>query len=117
MCRVGESADEILLIIEGTAEVRVNLGAQKQVVGTVLPGHTIGELGVLTHTNRSATVVATAARTRTLVIDADYFETLLGQDSRLAKNLLVMVSTRLQDTLSHVFSQGRPREVPSDILS
>lgn len=113
---MGESANEILLPIDGEAEVRVNLGDQEQVVGTVLPGQTIGELGVLTHRDRSATVVATAARTRTLVIDADYFETVLTQDSLLAKNLLVMVSTRLQDILSHVSSQDTPSNVSSDTL-
>lgn len=117
MCKMGESANEILLPIDGEAEVRVNLGDQEQVVGTVLPGQTIGELGVLTHRDRSATVVATAARTLTLVIDADYFETVLSQDSLLAKNLLVLVSTRLQDTLSNVSSQDTPSNVTSDILA
>lgn len=117
MCKMGESANEILLPIDGEAEVHVNLGNQEQVVGTVLPGQTIGELGVLTHRDRSATVVATAARTLTLVIDADHFETVLSQDSLLAKNLLVMVSTRLQNILGHVSSQDTPSNVSSDILA
>lgn len=100
ICKMGEPSDKLLVIIYGEAKVSVGIEGREQIIETVLPGQTIGELGVLTHTNCSATVVATGAKTQALVIDAKNFETVLRQDPLLAKNLLVMVSTRLQKTLS-----------------
>jgi hypothetical protein len=100
ICRIGEPADELLVLIDGEAKVSVSIGGRQQIIETVSPGQTIGELGVLTQMNRSATVVATGARTRTLAINAKNFEAVFRQDPLLVRNLLVMVSTRLQETVS-----------------
>ena len=94
----GEPANELLVLIDGEAQLRVSIVGGEQIVETVVPGQTIGELEVLTHTNRSATVVATGVRTRILAINAKDFETALRQDPLLANNLLVVLSTRLQET-------------------
>ncbi|HEY9844967.1 MAG TPA: FHA domain-containing protein, partial [Candidatus Caenarcaniphilales bacterium] len=102
VCRVGEPADELLMLTAGKAQACVKRGNSVQIVGTILPGQTIGELGVLTRSNRSATVVTTAQKTQILAIDANKLEALLGQDSGLVRDLLLMVSSRLQNTLSQI---------------
>ncbi len=104
ICKMGKPVDELLVLIDGEAKVCSAIEGRDQIIETVSPGQTIGELGVLTHMNRAATVIATGERTRTLVINAKNFESVLRQDPLLARNLLVMVSTRLQETLS----QGSP---------
>jgi pSer/pThr/pTyr-binding forkhead associated (FHA) protein len=100
ICKMGEPVNEILVLIDGEAQARLAIKGKEQILETVSPGQTIGELGVLTHKNRSATLIATRSNTRALAIDAKNFEAMIRQDPLLAKNLLVMVTTRLQETLS-----------------
>ena len=96
ICKMGDPSEELLVLIDGKADVSIMREGQAQVISTISPGQTIGEVGVLTHAARSATVIATAARTRAVAIDGKVFETVLSQDPLLSKNLLVLVSTRLQ---------------------
>ncbi len=98
ICHRGEIADALLVMMDGEAQLRL-AAADEPVRETVLPGQTIGELEVLTQTNYAATLVATGSRNRALVIDAKNFEAVVRQDPLLARNLLSMVSTRLQKTL------------------
>lgn len=51
----GKPPDQAFVIIDGSAEVRVN----GEVVREAVAGELIGELGVLDHTARTATVTAT----------------------------------------------------------
>lgn len=96
MCRAGDPSDSILLLIDGVADVMVQRGDSEQVVGTVNVGETIGEMGVLTRQKRSASVVAASDYCRVLVIQADSFDAVLRQDPEVARNLLVVLSVRLQ---------------------
>lgn len=100
ICKMGEPADKLLVLIDGEAQVLKAIQGKEQIIETVLPGQTIGELEVLTHTNHAATVVATAVRTQALVIDTKIFEAVLRQDPVIAQNLLVVVSNRLQESLN-----------------
>ena len=102
MCQAGDPSDSILLLIDGTAEVVVMRGRTKQVVASLNPGETIGEMGVLTRQKRSATVVAASDSCRVLVIQADKFDAVLRQDPEVARNLLVVLSTRLQSMTSRM---------------
>ncbi|MDF5732372.1 MAG: FHA domain-containing protein [Rhizonema sp. PD38] len=99
ICRVGTPATELLILIDGEASV---LASQTENTA-ILPGQTIGELEVLTHSNYMTTIVAASSRTRVLAINAKAFEVILSyDDSVLAKNLLARVSTRLQQSLGQV---------------
>ncbi len=99
ICRVGTPATELLILIDGEASV---LASQTENTA-ILPGQTIGELEVLTHSNYMTTIVAASSRTRVLAINAKAFEVILSyDDSVLAKNLLARVSTRLQQNLGQV---------------
>lgn len=96
MCHAGDPSDSILLLIDGIADVLIQRGDSEQVVGTVNVGETIGEMGVLTRQKRSASVRAAFDYCRVLVIQADKFDAVLRQDPEIARNLLVVLSTRLQ---------------------
>jgi pSer/pThr/pTyr-binding forkhead associated (FHA) protein len=102
LCRQGDPADELMIVTAGTADVLVQAGDIQQRVGTVEQGQVIGELGILTQSTRSATVVAVAETVQVLVIKADRFEELLNQDAPMVRQFLRMVSDRLQDTLAQM---------------
>ncbi|HEY9908193.1 MAG TPA: cyclic nucleotide-binding domain-containing protein [Thermosynechococcaceae cyanobacterium] len=102
MCEAGAPSDSILLLVDGVADVVVLRGAEEQVVGTVNKGETIGEMGVLTRQRRSASVVAASEYCRSLIIQADKFDGVLRQDPEVARNLLVVLSSRLQSMTSKV---------------
>jgi pSer/pThr/pTyr-binding forkhead associated (FHA) protein/type III secretion system FlhB-like substrate exporter len=96
ICKIGTPAVELIVLIDGEATVLSNQIGKAQ---TISSGQTIGELEVLTHSNYAATLVATGVRTRALAIKAKDFEVMLTYDPLLARNLLEMVSTRLQESM------------------
>lgn len=96
LCQAGDPSDSILLLIDGIAEVVIQRGDSEQTVGMVNGGETVGEMGVLTRQKRSATVVAASDYCRALVIQAEHFDTVLRQDPEVSRNLLVVLSSRLQ---------------------
>lgn len=102
ICRVGDPADALHLLIQGEAQALVDRQGQQEVVGTIHPGQMIGELAVLTHGQRAATVMAVARGTRLLSLDGKQFATLLGSDAQMAQQILQMVSQRLQATLDRL---------------
>lgn len=107
MCKAGDPSDSILLLIDGTADVIILRGETKQVVATVNVGETIGEMGVLTRQKRSAYVVSASDYCRVLVIQADKFDSVLRQDPEIARNLLVVLSSRLQSMTNKVKSTAK----------
>lgn len=100
ICHAGDPSDSILLLVDGVAEVMVRRGNSEQLVGMVNAGETIGEMGVLTRQRRSASVVAASDYCRVLIIQADTFDAVLYQDPEIARNLLVVLSSRLQSMTS-----------------
>ena len=105
ICKAGEPSSEIMLLIEGSADVTVLQGESEQIVSKVQSGETIGEIGVLTGQQRSASVVTTAEKNRVLVINANNFETVVRQNSELARSLLLILSERLQRLTARVKEQ------------
>ncbi|MBR8837841.1 MAG: FHA domain-containing protein [Stigonema ocellatum SAG 48.90 = DSM 106950] len=96
ICKIGTFAVELIVLIDGEVIIPLSNTGKTQ---TILPGQTIGELEVLTHSEYAATVLVGRVRTRTLAIKAEDFEAVLLQDPRLARNILELVSTRLQESL------------------
>jgi hypothetical protein len=95
---IGTPAAELLLLIDGQAEVRHQ--GSENAIATISPGQTTGELAVLNHTKHSFTAIATQARTKILAITAKDFEVALAGEPLLARNLLVMMSNRVQASIS-----------------
>jgi pSer/pThr/pTyr-binding forkhead associated (FHA) protein len=99
ICKEGRPALELIVLIDGEAKVLPSNTGKGIIISS---GQTIGELEVLTHSQYAATVVAGEARIRALAIKAKDFEAVLSQDSLLAKNVLKMVSVRLQHSLGQI---------------
>ncbi len=95
ICKMGTPAVELIVLIDGKVMILPNNTGKDL---TMLPGQTIGELEMLTHSYYTATVVV-EVRTRALAIKAQDFEAVLSQDPLLARNLLEIVSIRLQESL------------------
>jgi CRP/FNR family cyclic AMP-dependent transcriptional regulator len=84
---------EFIVFVEGAAEVRRN----DQVIATIGPGDSIGEMSLLDRGPASATVVTTEP-CELVVIDGRRFDELLTDLPDLAVNLLATLSARLRET-------------------
>ena len=90
LARQGEPGRELFILLDGTASV--TRGGQR--VATVTAGDVVGELAVISHRPRNATVVADT-ELWTLVLTHAGLNQLLDDIPGLAKHLLYEVSTRL----------------------
>lgn len=88
----GDAGREAFVIIEGTATVKRN----GRKVGVLGPGATIGELALLDHGPRTATVTADTDMTA-LVLSAREFGGVIEQVPGLAHKLLVELAKRVRD--------------------
>jgi len=102
LCHAGDPPDSILLLIDGVANVVISRDGTEQIMGKVNAGETLGEMGVLTRQKRSASVVSSSDYCRALVIQADKFDSVLYQDPEIARNLLVVLSNRLQSMTNNI---------------
>ena len=95
----GDTCRELLLLIEGTVEIRVKRPDKSEIVSNLLPGKVLDELEVLTHSNQSGTITAKASPTRVLAIPVDTFDDLMDRDRNLAIKVLELESLRIQGLL------------------
>ena len=98
ICKLGEPANELLLLIDGQADVALPHGDTEVVVNHIKSGETIGEMGVLSRKPRSANVIAQADKNRVLVVQANAFEAVLRSDSEVSRSLLMVMIERLQES-------------------
>ncbi len=91
LCEQGRIPLDCMFVVSGQADVIV--GGRK--VATIGPGETIGEMGVLERSPRSATVVArTPMRVR--VIDGEELDALMERAPAFARALLRELSARVR---------------------
>ena len=88
----GDAGREAFVIIEGTATVKRN----GRKVGVLGPGAAIGELALLDHGPRTATVTADTDLTA-LVLSAREFGGVIEQVPGLAHKLLIELAKRVRD--------------------
>lgn len=99
LVRAGDVADEVYVILEGEVAViadepdRSGDGAQLATLG---PGKVVGEVGVLTAGDRSATLRATS-RTQAVALPSETFLELLGSAPEVGAELAVEASARLRE--------------------
>jgi CRP-like cAMP-binding protein len=89
----GSMAHEFIVIQTGTATVK--RGGRK--IASLGAGDVVGELALILHRPRNATVMAETDLS-VLVVDARSFERLLNEVPGLARQLLTTVAERLADT-------------------
>ena len=91
LCEQGDTADRWWIVVEGTADVRVD-GID---VGSVGAGDTVGELGLLDGMPRSASVIASSEMSLIEIDDANFLEA-LRRSSELAITMLREAARRLR---------------------
>jgi diguanylate cyclase (GGDEF)-like protein len=115
----GDTQREVHILVEGLLGVR--LGSSDEVIATIEPGEAVGELAVMDHQQRSATVVAVEP-SRTLEVEEDVFWALLRRSHALALNMLGSVCERLRGsnltlTESRKLQQLYERQASLDALT
>lgn len=88
----GESGREFFLILEGNADV---LKGRKR-VASLGPGQFFGEISLIDHGPRTATVRA-ASDVKLLLVGSREFSGLLDKVPNIAKRLLIHLCTRLRE--------------------
>jgi CRP-like cAMP-binding protein len=88
----GQAGREAFVIVDGSATVRRN----GKKVTTLGPGSVVGELSLLDHGPRTATVVADVDTT-VLVIDQRHFLAVLDEVPALSHKLLATLATRIRE--------------------
>lgn len=88
----GDAGREAFVIVEGTATVKRN----GRKVGTLGAGASLGELALLDHGPRTATVTADTELT-TLVLSAREFAGVLEEVPGLAQKLLAQLAARVRE--------------------
>jgi hypothetical protein len=103
LCRAGEDSDQLLIIIDGQLEVSMpQEDGSLKVVNHCSRGETIGELGVLSQTSRSATVAVESAEASVLTLSDRDLDYLLKRNPSMSSTLLSIVSSRLQRILRQI---------------
>ncbi|HEY8560451.1 MAG TPA: mechanosensitive ion channel family protein [Pyrinomonadaceae bacterium] len=96
MTRQGAEAHWLYVITKGEAEVRVSVdgtGLSKQ-VATLKAGDFFGEMGMMTGTKRSATVIATVD-TECFRIDKESFQNIISSRPEIAEDISHILANRL----------------------
>jgi signal transduction histidine kinase len=106
LIREGEAGDTMFVIVEGELEVSKGQGSQATVLAVRGPGDVVGEMALLEHAPRSATLRALSP-TRLLVIDQEAFGTLLSCSTTAAPTILSTITTRLRSTESLLMHQAK----------
>jgi CRP-like cAMP-binding protein len=88
----GRPGLECYVIVEGEAGVYIG-GERKAVLG---PGEMVGEMALIDHRPRSATVKAMTPM-KLLALDAKRFKTLLDEMPQASQRVMALLSERLRD--------------------
>lgn len=98
LCEEGSSGREAFVIIDGEAEVRRN----KKKVATLGPGECFGELALLDHGPRTASVTA-GTDLKVLVLGAREFAALLDEVPTIAHKVMRSLAGRIRDLDTKTF--------------
>ena len=98
LCEEGSLGREAFVILEGTAEVRRN----NKKVATMGAGTCVGELALLDHGPRTATVTADT-ELKVLVIGVREFTALLSDVPSIAHKVLKAMATRVRELDAKTF--------------
>jgi hypothetical protein len=102
LCRAGDPSEEIFVLRSGAAEAIMTKNEKDQVLGTISEGQLIGELGVITHSPRTATVRFISQKAIVLSIKGKSLDNLLEKDARVSKGILFMIYNYLQRAFSRI---------------
>lgn len=95
----GDTCRELLLLIEGNAEIQLNREGKETITSSLLPGQILDELEVLSHGEQAGTIMAKTTPTRVIAIPVSVFDHLLERDRDLAQMVLEMETRHLQNLI------------------
>ena len=98
LCEQGQIGREAFIVVDGTAEVKRN----GRKVATLGPGDCIGELALLDHGPRTATVTAETQLT-VLVLGAREFAAVVDEVPPIAHKLLRSLAVRIRELDTKTF--------------
>ncbi|WP_026100931.1 cyclic nucleotide-binding domain-containing protein [Synechococcus sp. PCC 7336] len=108
----GEASRELILLMEGDAQVTTHSPDGQTTTRRLVPGETIDELEILADPNRPGKIEAIANNTRILAVPVATFDELMDCDTEFSKRVLEMESRRLQQLLhTSLTVQGLPNSV------
>ncbi len=93
LCEQGRSGGDFFIVLSGTAEVRRN----GKTIRSLRDGDFFGEIALLEHGPRTASVVATSPL-RCLVLGPSQFRDVLHQDASIAVPVMHAMAERLRAT-------------------
>ena len=91
LCEEGTSGGEFFVVVSGSADVR----RAGNVISQMSAGDFFGEIALIDHGPRSATVIATSPM-RLLIFARSQFQDVLHEDPSMARQLLYAVTKRLR---------------------
>ncbi|MBS3745356.1 MAG: cyclic nucleotide-binding domain-containing protein, partial [Wenzhouxiangellaceae bacterium] len=99
--RQGEAGDALYFLVRGRLQVWIDShdDAERTFVGEIMPGQTVGEIGLLTRQPRSASIRA-ARDSLLLQLDREGFERLTAGHPTMAVQLAGSIAERLQHRTS-----------------
>jgi Cyclic nucleotide-binding domain/4Fe-4S binding domain len=92
----GDTCRELLLLIEGDANIHFQLENEDVQIEKIYPGQTLDELEVLTQSNSRNTIIADSEVTRILAVPVEAFDDLLESDPDFSRRVLELESHHLQ---------------------
>jgi CRP-like cAMP-binding protein len=117
--RQGDRARELMFVVDGAVSAFVQVSGNRRVdLGTIGPGETVGELGLLDGQGHATSVRVTETATLLALGRLDFADLLAGQypsSFRLKRRLAELFTARLRDQLRHVSASlgGEPAGPPA----
>ena len=111
----GDPGDSIHLIRSGSVTVSRKIGGRDVVYAYLPAGNHVGEMALLTESDRSATVRATVA-TETIRLEAEPFKALMNRHPGLQKKLQAEAQTRLAQSATEQRRGGEAGDVISFLV-
>ena len=108
LVKVGEMADAVYVIIEGSADVTVPGPRGTVVVNTLGKNDILGEIAIFVDLPRTATVCA-ATKVEALRISKDLFVNIVRQNPDAAIELIRILATRLANTTQQLIKHTAPK--------
>jgi CRP-like cAMP-binding protein len=106
----GDAADAAYVILDGRAEVVIDSGEAEVTVAELSRNALVGEMGILSDTPRSATIIASEPVTA-LRIDKSVFLELLTQFPQMSIAVMRELATRLERTNAQLVSRASAKSV------
>ena len=111
--RQGEAGDRAFVVIEGQAEVVLEVEGGEKTVATLGRSELFGEMALLTHIPRSTTIRAKTPLAL-LSISQDVFLRMVEENSDMAIAMMQMLAERLASTLREYGKVMMRNEIPGD---